>query len=55
MSKPKAAVSWTGGKDTCLALYSAISTFDVRASQKIERAADVMVLRPQVLARLAST
>src|SRR5688572_6984233 len=29
--KPQAIVSWSGGKDSCLALMRAASTYDVRA------------------------
>jgi diphthine-ammonia ligase len=31
MSKPKAVVSWSGGKDSYLALHRTISCFDVQA------------------------
>ena len=31
MSKPRAAVSWSGGKDCCLALMRAAETFDIVA------------------------
>src|SRR6187397_228812 len=30
-SRPRALVSWSGGKDSCLALMRAASTYDVRA------------------------
>ena len=31
MSKPKAAVSWSGGKDSYLAFHRAARAFDVQA------------------------
>src|SRR5215510_8349227 len=31
MSKPRAAISWSGGKDSCAALARALSSFDVVA------------------------
>jgi hypothetical protein len=36
MSKPKAVVSWSGGKDSYLALHRAISSFDVQSPMSTE-------------------
>jgi diphthine-ammonia ligase len=57
MSKAKAAVSWSGGKDSCLALHRAQGRFDVRAllTMFTEDGARSRShgLRPEVVARQA--
>jgi diphthine-ammonia ligase len=57
MSKAKAAVSWSGGKDSCLALHRAQGRFDVQAllTMFTEDGARSRShgLRPEVLARQA--
>jgi uncharacterized protein (TIGR00290 family) len=58
MKKPKAAVSWSGGKDSYLALHRAASTFDIRALLTMLTEDGTRSrshgLRPEVLARQAS-
>ena len=58
MSKPKAAVSWSGGKDSYLALHRAARVFDVQALLTMftedGRRSRSHGLRPEVLARQAS-
>lgn len=57
MSKPRAAISWSGGKDSCAALARALSSFDVVAMVTMfdEDAARSRShgLRPEVLAAQA--
>ncbi|SRR6266567_5052195 len=58
MSKPKAAVSWSGGKDSYLALHRAAGLFDIKAllTMFTEDGARSRShgLRPEVVARQAS-
>jgi uncharacterized protein (TIGR00290 family) len=58
MSKPKAAVSWSGGKDSYLALHRAADAFDVQAFITMFTEDGTRSrshgLRPEVLARQAS-
>jgi len=58
MTKPKAAVSWSGGKDSYLALHRAAAAFDVRALLRMFTEDGTRSrshgLRPQVVARQAS-
>lgn len=58
MTKPKAAVSWSGGKDSYLALHRAAASFDVQALLTMftedGRRSRSHGLRPEVLARQAS-
>ena len=58
MQKPKAAVSWSGGKDSYLALHRAVDAFDVQALLTMFTEDGTRSrshgLRPEVLARQAS-
>ena len=58
MSKPKAAVSWSGGKDSYLALHRSTDAFDVQALLTMFTEDGTRSrshgLRPEVLARQAS-
>jgi len=58
MSKRKAAVSWSGGKDSYLALHRTLRTFDVRALLTMFTEDGTRSrshgLRPEVVARQAS-
>ncbi|HWH57833.1 MAG TPA: hypothetical protein VN682_09395, partial [Terriglobales bacterium] len=58
MKKPKAAVSWSGGKDSYLALHRAASAFDIRALLTMFTEDGTRSrshgLRPEVMARQAS-
>lgn len=58
MAKPKAAVSWSGGKDSYLALHRAAVSFDVQALLTMFTEDGTRSrshgLRPEVLARQAS-
>jgi len=58
MSKPKAAVSWSGGKDSYLALHRATSTFDVQALMTMFTDDGTRSrshgLRPEIVARQAA-
>jgi uncharacterized protein (TIGR00290 family) len=58
MSKPKAAVSWSGGKDSYLALHRTLGVFDVQALLTMFTEDGTRSrshgLRPEVLARQAS-
>src|SRR5688500_6008502 len=56
--RPRAAISWSGGKDCCLALLRARASFDVRAAITIytedgDRSRS-HGLRPDILAAQAS-
>lgn len=57
MKKPKAAVSWSGGKDSYLALHRTANTFDIRALLTMFTEDGTRSrshgLRPDVLARQA--
>ena len=57
MSKPKAAVSWSGGKDSYLALHRTVGAFDVQALLTMFTEDGTRSrshgLRPEVLARQA--
>ena len=58
MSKPKAAISWSGGKDSYLALHRAVDAFDVQALVTMFTEDGTRSrshgLRPEVVARQAS-
>jgi diphthine-ammonia ligase len=58
MPKPKAAVSWSGGKDSYLALHRAADAFDIRALVTMFTEDGTRSrshgLRPEVVARQAS-
>src|SRR5438128_8303538 len=58
MLKPKAAVSWSGGKDSYLALYRAAASFDIQALITMFTEDGTRSrshgLRPEVVARQAS-
>ncbi|MGH9556395.1 MAG: diphthine--ammonia ligase [Terriglobales bacterium] len=58
MSKPIAAVSWSGGKDSCLALHRARQDYDIRALVTMLTEDGVRSrshgLRPEVLERQAA-
>jgi diphthine-ammonia ligase len=58
MSKPKAAVSWSGGKDSYLALHRSTDAFDIQALLTMFTEDGTRSrshgLRPEVLARQAS-
>jgi diphthine-ammonia ligase len=58
MSKPKAAVSWSGGKDSYLALHRAVGDFDVHALLTMFTEDGTRSrshgLRPEVMVRQAS-
>ncbi len=57
MPKPKAAMSWSGGKDSCLALHRSLGRFDVQVllTMFTEDGARSRShgLRPEVVARQA--